>query len=158
MAAFIEDERPSQVVHYLLPPGSGDGQPYLYVTRRPLVADGRVRTLTCIGGVERALAEGARYERAGPCPEAVVRRLHHLAAPIVDSLPRDPRDYAWVWHGLMAYTPHELRVVGADRRQPVLLWNLGCNGVGFLPSIHGGHRVARLLAGERLAPSLFDPR
>ncbi|HSJ98485.1 MAG TPA: hypothetical protein VLC53_15525 [Myxococcota bacterium] len=87
-----------------------------------------------------------------------MRRLHRLAAPVLGSLPRDPRDHAWAWHGLMAYTPDALRVVGADRRHPALLWNLGCNGVGFLPSIHGGHRVARLLAGERLAPSLFDPR
>jgi hypothetical protein len=39
-----------------------------------------------------------------------------------------------------------------------LLYNLGCNGVGFLPSIFGGHRVSRLLADQTLAPSVFDPR
>ena len=38
-----------------------------------------------------------------------------------------------------------------------LLYNLGCNGVGFLPSIYGGRRVARIVAGESLPPSLFDP-
>jgi glycine/D-amino acid oxidase-like deaminating enzyme len=69
-----------------------------------------------------------------------------------------PPRYDFVWHGLMAYTEGQIRVVGAEPRNPVLLCNLGCNGVGFLPSIHGGHRVARLLSGERLAPSLFDPR
>ena len=51
-----------------------------------------------------------------------------------------------------------MRQVGAEPRNPVLLYNLGCNGVGLLPSIHGGQRVARIVAGERLAPSLFDPR
>jgi hypothetical protein len=39
-----------------------------------------------------------------------------------------------------------------------LLYNLGCNGVGFLPSIFGGHRISQLLAGQTLAPSVFDPR
>jgi hypothetical protein len=40
----------------------------------------------------------------------------------------------------------------------VTLYNLGCNGVGFLPSIYGGHRIARLLAGKWVPPSVFDPR
>jgi len=37
------------------------------------------------------------------------------------------------------------------------MYNLGCNGVGFIPSIHGGHRISRLLAGDDLDASLFDP-
>ena len=37
----------------------------------------------------------------------------------------------------------------------MLLYNLGCNGVGFLPSIAGGHRIARLLSGERLPREFF---
>jgi glycine/D-amino acid oxidase-like deaminating enzyme len=49
-------------------------------------------------------------------------------------------------------------VVGAHRQQARLLYNLGCNGVGFLPSIYGGHRLSRLLAGDELAPTIFDPR
>jgi glycine/D-amino acid oxidase-like deaminating enzyme len=51
-----------------------------------------------------------------------------------------------------------VRVIGAHPRHRSLLYNLGCNGVGFLPSIHGGRQVARILAGERLPPSIFDPR
>ena len=51
-----------------------------------------------------------------------------------------------------------VRVIGAHPRRPSLLYNLGCNGVGFLPSIHGGRQIARLIAGERLPPSIFDPR
>jgi glycine/D-amino acid oxidase-like deaminating enzyme len=49
-------------------------------------------------------------------------------------------------------------VIGTHPRHPELLYNLGCNGVGFLPSICGGQRVARILAGEQLPPSIFDPR
>ena len=43
-------------------------------------------------------------------------------------------------------------------RHPVVLYNLGCNGVGFLPSIHGATRVARILAGEQVEASIFDLR
>ena len=58
----------------------------------------------------------------------------------------------------MGYAPGRVRVVGAHPGAPGLLYNLGCNGVGFLPSIAGADRVARILAGERLGPSIFDPR
>jgi glycine/D-amino acid oxidase-like deaminating enzyme len=51
-----------------------------------------------------------------------------------------------------------VRVIGAHPEHPRLLYNLGCNGVGFLPSIAGGQRIGRLLAGERLGASIFDPR
>jgi glycine/D-amino acid oxidase-like deaminating enzyme len=36
------------------------------------------------------------------------------------------------------------------------MYNLGCNGVGILPSIYGAKRIAQLLAGETLGPSIFD--
>jgi hypothetical protein len=40
---------------------------------------------------------------------------------------------------------------------PVLMYNLGCNGVGFLPSIAGGFRIAALTAGRAVGSSIFDP-
>ena len=51
-----------------------------------------------------------------------------------------------------------VRVIGYHPRHERLLYKLGGNGVGFLPSIHGGRQIARLLAGERLPASIFDPR
>jgi len=51
-----------------------------------------------------------------------------------------------------------VRVVGSHPLHPELLYNLGCNGVGFLPSVFGGERISRILAGEQLAASIFDPR
>ena len=66
--------------------------------------------------------------------------------------------YDFHWHGLMGYNDSGVRVIGAHPRHPRLLYNLGCNGVGFLPSIFGGQRVGQALAGEPLRPSIFDPR
>jgi glycine/D-amino acid oxidase-like deaminating enzyme len=58
----------------------------------------------------------------------------------------------------MGYNDCRLRVVGAHPRHERLLYNLGCNGVGFLASISGGRRVAQILTGRRPAASVFDPR
>jgi glycine/D-amino acid oxidase-like deaminating enzyme len=66
--------------------------------------------------------------------------------------------YDFHWHGLMGYNDSGIRVVGAHPRHGRLLYNLGCNGVGFLPSLWSADRLARLLAGERLEPTIFDPR
>ena len=40
----------------------------------------------------------------------------------------------------MGYMDGGVRVIGAHPRHAALLYNLGCNGVGFLPSICGGER------------------
>lgn len=45
--------------------------------------------------------------------------------------------YAYRRHGLMGYTKNTLRLIGPDPFNTVLMYNLGCNGVGILPSIHG---------------------
>jgi glycine/D-amino acid oxidase-like deaminating enzyme len=58
----------------------------------------------------------------------------------------------------MGYTPNRIRLIGEEPKNPVLMYNLGCNGVGILPSIFGGRRIARIVAGERLGKSIFDPK
>ena len=68
------------------------------------------------------------------------------------------RPYDFQWHGLMGYMDGGVRVIGVHPDHPALLYNLGCNGVGFLPSTYGGKRIARILSGERLPRSIFDPR
>ena len=50
-----------------------------------------------------------------------------------------------------------VRLVGFEPKNPVLMYNLGCNGVGFLQSIFGGHRVSALHGGNDLGRSIFDP-
>lgn len=49
-------------------------------------------------------------------------------------------------------------VIGEEPCNTRLLYNVGCNGIGLLPSIFGGSRIAKLVAGEELPPSIFDPR
>jgi glycine/D-amino acid oxidase-like deaminating enzyme len=58
----------------------------------------------------------------------------------------------------MGYNESGIRVIGAHPRHQRLLYNLGCNGVGFLHSLCGAERIARMLGGEQLEPSIFDPR
>jgi len=58
----------------------------------------------------------------------------------------------------MGYTEGGVRMVGRDPRNPALFYNLGCNGIGVLQSVHGGKRVAKIISGEEISPSIFDPR
>ena len=69
----------------------------------------------------------------------------------------EPPQRAFAWHGLMGYTRTGVRCIGTEPRNPALLYNLGCNGVGILPSIHGAKRIAQILAGKKLPASIFDP-
>ena len=49
-----------------------------------------------------------------------------------------------------------VRMVGPEPKNPVLLYNLGCNGIGILPSIYGASKIARHIKGENVEPSIFD--
>ncbi len=133
----------------------GDGEvPYVYVTRRPWDDD---HMLVVFGGPEEELDDATTYEADGGFPAWVVDEFETEVAPL--AYPQHERGDAFDfrWHGLMGYTTNRLRLIGPEPRNPVLLYNLGCNGVGFMPSIYGGHRIARLLAGDDLGPSIFDP-
>ena len=158
MAAFVEPSgHAPSAISYLASPRIGEGQAYFYVTRRAFARDGLAGTLVCIGGPDAELDDPARYDGAPPVGADVLARLDDFIRPILAPGRRAPLSYDYAWHGLMGYARDGVRVVGVDPRHPALLYNLGCNGVGLLPGIHGGARVARLLAGEALAPSLFDP-
>jgi glycine/D-amino acid oxidase-like deaminating enzyme len=58
----------------------------------------------------------------------------------------------------MGYTSNGIRLIGPDPANSSLIYNLGCNGIGILPSIYGGKRIAQYINGEALEPSIFDPR
>jgi glycine/D-amino acid oxidase-like deaminating enzyme len=158
MAALVEPAaRPPTAISYLMSPRIGQGQAYFYVTRRPFAVGGRAVTLTCIGGPDLRLDDRGAYRAEDACPDEMLERLDAAIRPILAPGRAEPLPYAYAWHGLMAYTQSQVRLIGPEPRNPRLLYNLGCNGVGFLPSIYGGRRLARIVAGERLAPSLFDP-
>jgi len=58
----------------------------------------------------------------------------------------------------MGYTTSGLRLIGPEPANPVLLYNLGCNGIGILTSIYGGKKISDFLAGKTMPPSIFDPK
>ncbi|MBX7067531.1 MAG: FAD-binding oxidoreductase [Parachlamydiales bacterium] len=64
--------------------------------------------------------------------------------------------FQYQWYGIMGYTPTGLRWVGQDRQNPHIWYNLGCNGIGIVHAVASGERIARLLNGETLKPSLFS--
>jgi len=158
MAAFFEHERrTSAAMSYIRNEIIGGDNAYVYVTRRTYDRPDDVVTLTCMGGPEYPFREPV-YDANAPFPGQLLAEMDDEVRPFAQ--PRRPpgQRYDFHWHGLMGYNDSGIRVVGAHPRHPRLLYNLGCNGVGFLPSIFGGHRVGRLLAGQTLAPSVFDPR
>jgi len=158
MAAFAEDApRPPAAISYIRNETIGGDTAYVYVTRRTYDRTEDTVTLTCMGGPEYPL-DDPRYDRQAPFPGALLQALDDEARPFAQPARPPGRPYDFHWHGLMGYNDSGIRVVGADPRHPRLLYNLGCNGVGFLPSIYGGHRLAQLLTGHHLAESVFDPR
>ncbi len=157
-AYFVPEVLGSSAISYLASPRIGEGQAYYYVTRRPFSADGQLGTLVAVGGPDRELAEWVDYDRAAPVEAGVLEQIDGFLHRFITPAQETAVAYGWAWHGLMGYTRDGARVIGADPRNPVLLYNLGCNGVGLLPSIAGGARVARIIAGEAPPPSAFDPR
>lgn len=162
MSGYTEPRhRPPTAISYVPPPrGSGDptGETYYYLTRRPHTHEsGATHNLVCTGGPEKVLPNGAIYSRAHACDERVREEIDDFLRSSYDKFPAEETEYAFCWHGLMGYTPNGVRRIGPEPLNPVLLYNLGCNGVGILPSIFGAQRIARFLNGEAVEASIFDP-
>ena len=163
MAGYLESMNASPVAISYFPKGmpeTGDptGETYFYFTRRPHGEDAHdAKNLVCAGGPEQVLPNQAHYSRAEHCREDVRESLDAFLRDTYQHYPDPGTEYAFCWHGLMGYTPGGLRRIGIEPCNPVLLYNLGCNGVGILPSIYGGKRIARILQGEVLERSIFDP-
>ncbi|MBP7992092.1 MAG: FAD-binding oxidoreductase [Candidatus Magasanikbacteria bacterium] len=134
--------------------------PYFYLTRRPFEEEGkRARNLICIGGPEVDIEDTNEYDRdmhkyPAQAQKDIDAFLHKSYAPA----PKGKINYKFRWHGLMGYTPNGIRRIGPEPRNSVLLYNLGCNGVGILPSIYGGSRIAQIIAGRKVGRSIFDPK
>ncbi len=158
MTAFAEDQpRSPAAMSYIRNPIIGGDTAYAYVTRRTYDRREDTVTLTCMGGPEYPTYDPV-YDPDAPFPGDLLAAMDQEVRPFAQPARAPGQPYDFHWHGLMGYNDSGIRVVGAHRRHDRLLYNLGCNGVGFLPSIYGGHRVASLLAGQQLAPSIFDPR
>ncbi len=134
------------------------GDTYFYLTRRPHEHDASGPfNLICTGGPEKVLPNQAGYSREDSCPEDQQEIIDEFLKENYRGHSSEEREYSFCWHGLMGYTPNGVRRIGPEPINPVLLYNLGCNGVGILPSIYGGHKISKFLKGEALPPSIFDP-
>lgn len=157
MAGFLDepDQKPSASIYSKT--DSDTGEAYYYTTRRPYEHLGGRYNLISIGGPEEILEDTKEYDPHMPYPE---KYLEFIFTFMKKTFGRtyEKSAFHFAWHGLMGYTPNGVRLIGAEPCNPVLLYNLGCNGVGILPSIYGGHRVARILRGDTVEPSIFDPQ
>lgn len=129
---------------------------YFYMTKREYeVTKNKNDMLVCVGGPEVILPEAKDYERKRPYFE---KRKKEITAFIKKTLIESPSplEYAFQWHGLMGYTANMLRAIGPHPLNKNLIYNLGCNGVGILPSIYGGYKIARIISDIKLQPSIFD--
>ena len=158
MTAFVEKERRRPAaMSYVRNTAIGGEKAYVYVTRRTYDRPDDVVTLTCMGGPEYPFHQPV-YDPGALFPGALLAEMDGEVRPFANGTRPPGQTYDFHWHGLMGYNESGVRVIGAHPRHPRLFYNLACNGVGFLPSIFGGHRVSQALAGEALRPSIFDPR
>jgi len=164
MSGYIEPlTNPPTAISYF-PPNSSPtldptGEPYYYLTRRPHEHEGNTsHNLVCTGGPEKVLPDQATYLRSDSCSEEAHQQIDEFLANNYKNYPDKGTEYAFCWHGLMGYTPNGIRRVGVEPRNPALLYNLGCNGVGILPSVYGSKRIAEIVNGTVLPPSIFDPQ
>ncbi len=165
MAGYVQplNHPPTAISYYMKErQGSSDptGDTYFYLTRRPHENEGEKDmdfNLICAGGPEKVLPNGALYSRTHSCDEEVQERISDFLQTNYGKHQKET-EYAFCWHGLMGYTPNSIRRIGSEPLNPVLMYNLGCNGVGILPSIYGGKRISQILNGVHLEPSIFDPR
>ncbi len=125
--------------------------PYIYLSRRPY--DGK--TLITVGGPEDFVDDTSVYTPEYVFPDKAFKDIKDFLKTYRIPLPEKPD---FMWHGLMGYTRSGLRLVGPEPKNPRIIYNLGCNGIGLLPSFIGANRIARLLLGEKLPPSVFDPK
>ncbi len=134
-------------------------EPYFYVTRRQYdFGTSGFSTLTCVGGPEINLEDRKHYIRDYAYPEDAKEKIENFIKETYGEKEEKKFEKAFFWHGLMGYTKNMLRLIGEEPQNEILLYNLGCNGVGILPSIYGGWKIAEILSGKKFSPSIFDPQ
>jgi glycine/D-amino acid oxidase-like deaminating enzyme len=165
MSAYIEPmNKPPTAISYFPPANTNSSDPYsedpyFYLTRRQFdVENFENANLISVGGPEFSLEDRMKYDADLDYPEEEKARINAFVKSTYDSDPNRAIDYQFTWHGLMGYTPSGVRVVGQEPKNPVLLYNLGCNGVGILPSICGAQKIAEIIGGKKLDTSIFDPK
>jgi len=158
MAGYISPENKSPIaLSYFEKDHFSRLDPYMYLTRRPSEEKRNpAYNLTCIGGPESELDDKLSYDRHEHIyPQEAQEKISTFLYKNY-RLENDKLEYNFLWHGLMGYTKNGVRLIGTEPCNNRLYYNLGCNGIGILPSIYGASRVGRLLSGEVMPPSMFD--
>lgn len=158
MAGYLQNEHlKPEAISYFDSKEADPSAAYFYLTRRKyeLEKDDH-QDLVCIGGPEYTLKEKAQYKKEAqyhPHAEKMIKNFlnqDYLLTP-------KKLKFNFFWHGLMGYTNTGIRIVGEEPCNKNLLYNLGCNGVGILPSIYGGKRISEIISGKKVKQTIFDP-
>ena len=158
MSGYLEtmNKEPAAMSYYV-DPIVGIESAYFYLTRRPYEYEtGKKHNLISVGGPEMDLEESTPYAFEDDFPDEAEEKIDEFVRKVYNIDPNKKIDYIFTWHGLMGYTKNGVRLIGPEPQNSVLLYNLGCNGVGILPSIHGGRKIAAFLDEAILPPSIFD--
>ncbi len=152
MSGYLEKMNKEPIALSYFP---GQDDDYFYLTRRHFDKN---KNLISIGGPVFPLEDRKHYMREYEFPDEEQEKFDAFLKSTYDTEPNKKIDYSFTWHGLMGYTPNRVRRVGFEPKNHVLMYNLGCNGVGILPSIYGGERISKLLNGTENEKTIFDPQ
>lgn len=164
MVGYLEElDKPPTAISYLPSHNNTvkpyDADPYFYLSRRPYeVEKNQKHNLVSVGGPEVLVGDTKGYSKESAYDERFDKVIDEFIHRTYKHAPQSSINYTFRWHGLMGYTPNGIRLIGPEPRNPRLLYNLGCNGIGLLPSMYGGKRIAHIVAGEKVEPMIFDVR
>lgn len=136
--------------------GTITGEQYFYITRRPHLHDGVEMGLISTGGPEKILKVGEVYNRDGTCEDWAELDIDNFLKKNYQKHKGEKVEYDFCWHGLLGYTNSGIRMIGSEPKNKNLIYNLGCNGVGIMPSIYGAKKVSQIINDEVLTASIFD--
>jgi glycine/D-amino acid oxidase-like deaminating enzyme len=163
MAGYLEEPVRTPIAISYLPKhavteSTQNAEAYIYLTRRTYESGTHAKqNLICIGGPETLAHDSTKYKYTHPYPQEAQRTIDEFLKNNYLYAPSGDINYAFKWHGLMGYTPNGIRCIGPHPDNNRLLFNLGCNGVGILPSLYGAKKISQYLNGEKLNKSLFSP-
>lgn len=160
MSGYTENlVHPPTAISYLTNDIPGAEAEYNYLTRRPFEVEKDIQhNLVCVGGPTSPLYDESSYTENDEYPEHAIEELDTFLRTTYKYCEKKSPEYKFTWHGLMGYTKNYVRMIGPDPSHPELLYNLGCNGVGILPSLCGAKKISERLLGKPSTPSMFDVR
>jgi glycine/D-amino acid oxidase-like deaminating enzyme len=160
MSGYLENmnKKPTALAYFSDDSDPRSDDPYFYLTRRVHDIKDEKHNLVCVGGPELSIEDREDYLFDYDYPEKIHQDIDEFIKKTYQIDPNKKIDYQFTWHGLMGYTPNRIRLIGEEPKNRVLLYNLGCNGIGIIPSVLGGKRISKIIAGDKVRPSIFDPK